>query len=208
MPDSIPPRHGVPLILCAPSGTGKTTLSHRLRSEFPKLGFSISATTRPARAGEVHGKDYFFLSREEFLLRRDNQAFAEWAEVHGNFYGTPLAETKEILEGGQDMLFDIDVQGAARLRLSLPYSVCVFCFPPSLAELEKRLRGRASDTDENIARRLRAAKNEIKEAHWFDYWLINDDIDQACDKLRAIYLASGLRPNLRPNLPELVISND
>ncbi len=205
MTSNLPLRHGVPLILCAPSGTGKTTLSRRLREEFPALGFSISATTRAPRAGEVHGQDYFFLSREEFLARREAHAFAEWAEVHGNFYGTPLQEPRARLEAGQDMLFDIDVQGAAQLRLSLPFCVCVFCFPPSMKELETRLRGRGTDSEANIARRLAAARGEIREAHWFDVWLMNDDLDAAYDGLRSAYITATCSPRLRPDLPAALL---
>jgi len=198
-------RRGVALVLCAPSGTGKTTLTYRLRQEFPRIGFSISATTRAPRAGEEHGRDYFFLSREEFSVRREAGAFAEWAEVHGNFYGTPLKETRALLDAGQDVLFDIDVQGAAQLRLRLPRCVCVFCFPPSMKELEKRLRGRATDEEASIARRLAAARDEIGQAHWFDFWIVNDTLDTAYDVLRGIYLAAAASPNLRPGLPAAVL---
>ncbi|WP_302608427.1 guanylate kinase, partial [uncultured Desulfovibrio sp.] len=134
-------REGIALVLSAPSGTGKTTLIKRLLAEFPHFGYSVSCTTRQPRQGEEHGKDYFFLSREEFERRRAEQAFAEWAEVHGNFYGTPLAPVKEMLHQGQDVLFDIDVQGAAQLRLTLEEAAFVFILPPSMAELERRLRG-------------------------------------------------------------------
>ena len=207
MPTSHPSRRGVPLILCAPSGAGKTTLTHRLCEEFPELGFSISATTRSPREGEVHGKDYFFLSREEFLARREAHAFAEWAEVYGNFYGTPLKETQELLAAGQDVLFDIDVQGAAQLRLRLPHCLCVFCFPPSMTELERRLRGRGTDSDDNIARRLVAARREIGEAHWFDVWLVNDNLDVAYDCLRSAYLMATCSPRLRPGLPAIIMGD-
>ena len=194
------PRQGVPLILCAPSGTGKTTLVRRLREEFPRLGFSLSATTRAPRAGEVHGKDYLFLGRDEFLMRREAHEFAEWAEVHGNLYGTPLHETKLLLDQGHDMLFDVNVQGAANLRLSLPRGLFVFCFPPSLHELEARLRGRGTDDEASIRRRLDAARHEISQSHWFDVWIVNDKLDQAYDNLRAAYLTASLSPRLRPGL--------
>ena len=138
-------RAGVVLVLCAPSGTGKTTLVRRLREEFPQFAYSVSCTTRAPREGEVDGRDYHFLTHEEFVRRRDAGFFAEWAEVHGNFYGTPLAATLATIEAGQDLLFDIDVQGAAQLRTSLPQGTYVFILPPSRVELERRLRSRGTD---------------------------------------------------------------
>jgi guanylate kinase len=193
-------RKGVALVLCAPSGTGKSTLSRRLLEEFPNLGFSLSATTREPRSGEIHGRDYLFLSRDEFLARRESGCFAEWAEVHGNLYGTPLRETTILLEQGHDMLFDIDVQGAAQLRPALQRCLFVFCFPPSLAVLEARLRGRGTDDEASILSRLHAARREIAQAHWFDAWIVNDDLAQAYDLLRAAYLSASLAPGLRPGL--------
>ena len=157
MPDTTPTitsRSGVLLVVCAPSGTGKTTLIQRLRDEFPNFAYSISCTTRAPRGHETDGKDYHFLSVEEFLRRREAGFFAEWANVHGNYYGTPLAPVLETLKAGQDVLFDIDVQGAAQLHLSLPRGQYVFLLPPSLSELERRLRGRGTDDEASIARRL------------------------------------------------------
>jgi len=193
-------RQGVGLVLCAPSGTGKSTLTRRLLKEFPGLSFSLSATTRAPRNGEIHGRDYLFLSREEFSGRREAGYFAEWAEVHGNLYGTPLRETTILLEQGRDMLFDVDVQGAGQLRLTLPRCLFVFCFPPSLAVLEARLRGRSSDDDASILRRLQEARREIAQAGWFDAWIVNDDLDRAYDLLRSAYLSASLAPRLSPGL--------
>ncbi|HIW78076.1 MAG TPA: guanylate kinase [Candidatus Bilophila faecipullorum] len=193
-------RFGVPLIICAPSGTGKTTLVQRLRQEFPNFAYSVSCTTRAPRGQEVDGKDYHFLSVEEFLRRRDAGAFAEWANVHGNYYGTPLGPVLDTLKAGRDLLFDIDVQGAAQLHLSLPRGVYVFLLPPSMSELERRLRGRGTDEEASIARRLANADAEIRQAHWFDAWIVNDDLDAAYDHLRAVYLAATLNPAHRPAL--------
>ena len=195
MPDTTPTitaRSGVLLVVCAPSGTGKTTLIQRLRDEFPNFAYSISCTTRAPRGHETDGKDYHFLSVEEFLRRREAGFFAEWANVHGNYYGTPLAPVLETLKAGQDVLFDIDVQGAAQLHLSLPRGQYVFLLPPSLSELERRLRGRGTDDEASIARRLSNAASEIRQAHWFDAWIVNDNLDKAYDELRAVYLASTL----------------
>ncbi|MDD2966292.1 MAG: guanylate kinase [Desulfovibrionaceae bacterium] len=191
-------RKGVVLIISAASGTGKTTLVKRLLAEFPNFAYSISCTTRPPREGEVDGIDYYFLSREEFIARREQGYFAEWAEVYGNFYGSPLKPMLEKLAQGQDVIFEIDVQGAAQVRLSIPEAQCIFILPPSLAELEKRLRGRGTDSEEVIARRMSAATQEIREAHWFDTWVVNDNLDIAYDCLRAAYVASTLAPTLAP----------
>jgi guanylate kinase len=201
-PERRPPqfRQGVALVLCAPSGAGKSTLTRRLLEEFPNLHFSLSATTRAPRDGEVHGRDYLFLNRDEFFARRAAGEFAEWAEVHGNFYGTPMREAANLLEKGRDVLFEIDVQGAAQLRLTLPRCLCVFCLPPSLAVLEARLRGRGTDDEACIERRLLAARQEISQSRWFDAWIVNDDLDHAYDALRAAYLFATLSPRLSPGL--------
>ena len=177
MPPTTTARSGVLLVVCAPSGTGKTTLIQRLRAEFPNFAYSISCTTRAPRGHEVDGKDYHFLSVEEFLRRREAGYFADWANVHGNYYGTPLAPVHETLKAGQDVLFDIDVQGAAQLHLSLPRGQYVFLLPPSLSELERRLRGRGTDSEDAIALRLTNARMEIGGCHWFDAWIVNDDLD-------------------------------
>ena len=208
MPDTTPTitaRSGVLLVVCAPSGTGKTTLIQRLRDEFPNFAYSISCTTRAPRGHETDGKDYHFLSVEEFLRRREAGFFAEWANVHGNYYGTPLAPVLETLKAGQDVLFDIDVQGAAQLHLSLPRGQYVFLLPPSLSELERRLRGRGTDDEASIARRLSNAASEIRQAHWFDAWIVNDNLDKAYDELRAVYLASTLHPAHRPGLANTIL---
>lgn len=193
-------RTGVLLIVCAPSGTGKTTLLRRLQQEFPDVGFSVSCTTRAPRTGETDGKDYHFLSETTFLQRRSEGYFAEWAKVHGHYYGTPRPPLEAMLRAGRDVLFDIDVQGAAQLRLSMPRGRYVFLFPPSPNELERRLRGRGTDDEPTIRRRMEAAAAEIRQAHWFDAWIVNDDLDTAYDRLRAVYVAATLEPTLRPGL--------
>ena len=191
-------RTGLVLVVCAPSGTGKTTLIKMLMQEFPQIGYSTSCTTRPPRAGEVPGQDYNFLSEEEFLILQRSGYFAEWADVYGHFYGTPLNPTLDILRSGRDVLFDIDVQGAAQLRLTLPVGRYVFILPPSLKILEERLRGRAQDSEEDMQRRLAAVRSEIREAHWFDAWILNDDLHRSYDELRSFYIAATLAPRRRP----------
>lgn len=195
-------RLGIALVISAPSGTGKTTLIRRLRTEFPNFGYSISCTTRAPRDGEVDGKDYHFLSRERFVELRDQGHFAEWAEVHGNFYGTPLAPVREMLAKGQDILFDIDVQGAAQLRTTMAEAGFIFILPPSVAELERRLRGRGLDSEEVILRRLTNARAEMREAPKYDALIVNDDLDTAYDQLRAFCLAATLAPHRHPALVE------
>lgn len=192
-------RLGLLLVVCAPSGTGKSTLIRRLCAEFSALSFSISATTRSPRLGETPGVDYHFLTREEFLDWREAGRLAEWAEVHGNFYGTPLEPVRQALAAGRDMLFDIDVQGAAQLRQSLGQGAYVFILPPSRAELSRRLSGRGTDSPEVVARRLAAAPKEIADAPLFDYWVENAGLDAAYDDLRAVYMAERRRPRYHPD---------
>ncbi len=193
-------RQGVVLVVCAPSGTGKTSLVKRLLQDFPALDFSVSCTTRAPRPGEVDGRDYYFISREEFMQKRSSGEFAEWAEVYGNLYGTLLKPTRERIDAGQDLIFDIDVQGAAQLHLTLPHGKFVFILPPDLPELEKRLQNRGSENEEVKRLRLEAAKREIGEAHWFNAWVVNDDFEKAYEQLRSFYVASTLSPRIRPSL--------
>lgn len=201
------PRKGIALVISAPSGAGKTTLVQRLLREFPQFGYSISCTTRQPRQGEVDGKDYVFLSREEFEERQAQGYFAEWAEVHGNLYGTPLAPVKDSLQRGQDVLFDIDVQGAAQLKLSLAEAVFIFILPPSMTELERRLRSRALDDEATIERRMTNARKEMLESRWYDALVINDDLDAAYDALRSVFVAASLAPFRSPDLPEALLDS-
>ncbi len=189
-----PGRSGLALVICAPSGAGKTTLLKRLTAEFPRFAYSVSCTTRAPRTGEVDGGDYHFISPEEFIRRREAGFFAEWAEVHGNLYGTPLDAVRSLLAEGRDVLFDIDVQGAAQLRETLPEAVTVFILPPSRKELERRLRGRGTESEDCIRRRLAAAAQEVAQAHLFDHCIVNADLEHARQELRAAYIAAGLAP--------------
>lgn len=188
-------RQGIALVLSAPSGTGKTTLVQMLRAEFPRLCYSVSCTTRAPREGEQDGRDYHFLSRERFLRLKDEGYFAEWAEVHGNFYGTPLAPVRDMLQQGKDVLFDIDVQGARQVKTSLPEAFFAFILPPSLEELRRRLHNRGLDSEETIRRRLANAHDELKEAAWYDALIVNDRLEDAYARLRAAYKAATLAPH-------------
>ncbi|MCA9693010.1 MAG: guanylate kinase [Nannocystaceae bacterium] len=182
---------GMLLAVSSPSGAGKTTLCKRLRAEFPSVEFSVSYTTRPPRTGERDGVEYHFVDSTTFseMIARDE--FAEYAHVHGNLYGTSARLTQEAISGGRDLLFDIDFQGGRQLRTKFARDIIlVFILPPSLAELERRLRTRATDRDEVIARRLRVAREEMRHYAEYDYVIVNDDLDRAYDALRAIYVAA------------------
>lgn len=185
-------RKGVALVLSAPSGAGKSTLASRLLEEFSNLRYSVSCTTRQPRPGEINGRDYYFISREEFLRRRESNAFVEWAEVHGNLYGTPLPEVREALEHGRDLLFDIDVQGAGQLKLHMPDAVLAFILPPGPGELAARLAKRGNDSPESISLRLKNAVCEIRHAVWYDALILNDDLERAYDGLRSVYMGACL----------------
>jgi guanylate kinase len=182
-------RKGILFIVSAPSGAGKTTISTRALVEVPGLTMSTSCTTRAPRSGEVEGRDYVFLSREEFERRRDAGAFAEWAEVHGFLYGTPRAPIDEALADGRDMLLDIDVQGARQMKDRYAEAVAVFVLPPSEAELERRLRGRGTDPEDVIRKRLVRARAEMQELPHYDYYVINRDVDESVRLFAAIVSA-------------------
>lgn len=184
-------------IVSAPSGAGKTTLLREVRSRLPDVKFSVSFTTRPPRPGEEDGKDYFFISEEEFLKGIRENRFAEWARVHGNYYGTDRHMIESWIAGGQDVILDIDVQGARELKCQYPQSVAIFILPPSWGELERRLRLRGTDTEDVIEKRLRNAARELEEAFWYDYLVVNDEIPKATDQLVAIITSSRCRRNLK-----------
>jgi guanylate kinase len=186
-------REGIILIISAPSGAGKTTLCRSLLERFPTMKESVSYTTRAPRAGEVHGEDYYFVSREEFQRMIDADAFAEWAEVHGNLYGTALATIEEARTNGVDLVLDIDCQGACRLKEQIERCIYVFILPPSMEELRRRLENRSSDLQEVIDLRIERAAGEIREARWYDYIIINDDFETAFAELSAIVVAQSRR---------------
>lgn len=180
------------LIISSPSGAGKTTLTSRLLSEVSGLTFSISHTTRKPRHGETNGKEYHFVARDEFEALIEAGAFLEWAEVHGNLYGTSKAEI-ERRRTARGIVFDIDHQGARQIKCAAPDAVAVFILPPSMAVLEQRLRGRASEDEETVQRRFGVAKREIEHYGLFDYVLVNADLDEATRKLSSIFLAEECR---------------
>ena len=187
-------------VVSGPSGVGKNTLLNAVVARSVHVRYSISATSRAMRPGEVDGKSYYFVTREQFEKLIADDALLEYAEYVGNYYGTPLQPVRDRLALGKDMLFDIDVQGAAQLSLSLPEARFVFILPPSMDELERRLRGRGTDSEEAIRIRLSNARTEIMSSHWFDAIIVNDDLEKAYDQLRSFYLASTLQPSLKPQL--------
>ena len=196
-------RRGLVLVVSAPSGAGKTTLCRRLLREEPDLSFSVSYTTRPPRPNETHGKDYYFVDRKTFELMLSQEAFLEWAEVHGNLYGTSKEQVLQKLEQGQDVLLDIDVQGALQVKEKLKREAAlVFILPPSLEELERRLRSRATEDEETMRRRLAAARKEIAAASQFDYLVLNDRLEEAYATLKTILHAERQRTFRRLDLLE------
>jgi guanylate kinase len=182
-----------PVILSAPSGGGKTTIAKRLLERRSDVGYSVSCTTRPPREGEVDGRDYRFLSLEEFLKSRDAGKFAEWAEVHGHFYGTLRSEVERVLAAGRHVLMDIDVQGARQFHAAFPDTVLIFVLPPSGEVLKTRLAGRKSESRERLLVRLRNARAELGEVGRYHYVVVNDDLERAVDQVGAIIDAEGLR---------------
>ena len=185
---------GLVVVLCGPSGAGKSTLVGQLREALPgQIRFSVSYTTRPMRAGEVHGEDYFFVTQDAFAELVAADAFLEHATVHANSYGTHRRQVEELAEGGAIVVLDIDVQGAAQVRATGADVVFIFVLPPSVEELETRLRGRATDAEDVIAGRLAVARSEMSEAGLFDYALVNGELDLAVGDLLAILRAERLR---------------
>lgn len=175
-------------VISAPSGTGKTTVLGEVRRRCPGLRFSVSCTTRRPREGEVEGREYRFVTRERFDEMRSKGGFVEWAEVHGELYGTPRDFIDEQLKGGRDTLLDIDVQGACSIKRIYPDAVTIFLLPPSIEELERRLKGRGTDAPEKIALRLANAKREMAEKGSYDHVVVNDDVSKAASELEKILL--------------------
>ena len=185
-------KRGVLFVFSGPSGVGKGTLKAKLFEEFAgRIAYSVSATTRGPREGEEDGKDYFFISRQEFERRVKNNEFLEHAEFAGNCYGTPRAYVEKLLDSGMNVVLEIDVQGALQVMKSMPECVSVFILPPSFEELEHRLRGRGTETEEKVRERLETAKRELPYAPQYDYQIVNGgDIEAAYQSLRDVFLKS------------------
>lgn len=174
------------IVVAGPSGSGKTTIAHAVLAANPEIRFSVSATTRPQRANETEGRDYFFLSHDEFTKRVEAGEFVEWEEVFGNLYGTLRSEVDAKVAIGRPILFDVDVKGALSIKKQYPNALLLFIMPPSMAVLERRLRGRRTEDDATVARRLERAAMEMELARQFDRIVINDDIE------RAVAVAKGI----------------
>ena len=186
-------RRGTLVVVSAPSGAGKTTLCHEVRSIVPDLYYSVSCTTRTPRPGEVDGVDFHFITDDQFIAMRDRDEFAEWASVHNHFYGTPAKALEGALRRGLDVLLDIDTNGARQLRQRYPEAMSVFIMAPSMAELEARLRERKSDAPGEIERRLNRARDEIAAWRHYDYLIINRDVKEAVDQLACVIQAERCR---------------
>ncbi|MDA8019401.1 MAG: guanylate kinase [Thermoanaerobaculia bacterium] len=209
--DSSPEHRGGCYVVTAASGTGKSTVLRELfenhREAMADVTFSISHTSRPPREGEVEGRHYYFISEDEFRRLADGGAFLEWALVHGQYKGTSLAEVERLRSSGRDVLLEIDVQGTAQVRHKIPEAVSIFLLPPSYPELERRLRDRNLDSQQQIERRLADAAAELPRVQEFDYVIVNDDVGRAAHALAAVLLAGRhRRDRMRPVTERILAS--
>ena len=195
-----PPTHGALFVITGSSGTGKTTLVQAALKQIPDLCFSVSATTRPIRPGEQDGVDYHFHDMQRFNSLVDEGQMLEWAEVYGNRYGTPRAPVQAALSRGQSIVLDIDVQGAEQVRAAMPEAIQIFVLPPSIDALETRLRGRSTDSEEVIQKRMAEARVQLSRCNEFDYLVVNDDLASAHDQFQAVLVGELCRRTRHPDL--------
>lgn len=195
---------GLLIVVSGASGTGKGTVCTELLAKTPALAYSISATTRQPRAGEVDGKTYYFLDKPAFEKMIEGGGFLEYANVYGNYYGTPLAKIEERRMAGQDILLEIDTQGALNVMEKCPDGIFIFLLPPSLGELERRIRGRGTETEDVLAKRLGAAREEIELGRRYGYAVVNDTVAQAVDRIKAIMLAEHSRAEKNERITEVL----
>lgn len=181
------------MVVSGPSGTGKGTVCGELLAQTPELAYSISATTRKPREGEVDGKNYYFMDKAQFEKMIEEGGFLEYANVYGNYYGTPLGKIEERLAAGEDILLEIDTQGALNVMKKCPDGLFIFLLPPSIGELERRIRGRGSETAESLAKRLGAAKEEIAIGRKYGYVVVNDTVKRAVERIKSIMVAEHCR---------------
>ncbi|KQC06056.1 MAG: guanylate kinase [Smithella sp. SDB] len=200
---------GLFIVVSAPSGTGKSTICQKLLQACPEIKFSVSYTSRPPRPNEVNGKDYHFISRQEFQSRIDQGEFVEWVENYGNLYGSSRKIMESILHNGQDLLLDIEPRGAKNIKQKLRGGVYVFVLPPSLDELLRRLEERGCETGKVIKDRFDHAESELKEISWYDYIIFNKDLETAVDQLISIYKAEKCkRRRLRSEIKKFIKKNN
>jgi guanylate kinase len=197
---------GILFVISSPSGGGKGTLIRRILTHMPRLGYSVSWTTRAPRQGEVDGREYHFVSVENFTAARERGEFLEWASVHGNFYGTSIKVVERDLAAGRDIVLEIDVQGAATLRRLGIEAVSVFILPPSFEILRRRLTGRQSENSDTLALRLQNSRGEVEHYREFDYVVLNDDVDRAATQLASIVYAERARRVRQERLAERVLT--
>ncbi|MDD3115375.1 MAG: guanylate kinase [Anaerovibrio sp.] len=193
-------RKGLLILVSGPSGTGKGTVCDLLRQRHPEISYSISATTRQPRPGEQDGVNYYFYTKEKFQTMIARGELLEWAEVYGNYYGTPKQKVTDRLEAGEDILLEIDTQGALDVMRLMPDGLFIFLLPPSLEELARRLKGRGTETEDSLQRRLAAAVEEIKIAHHYRYVVVNDKVEAAEEVIANIIEAEHHRTDLNENL--------
>jgi len=186
-------KKGLIIVISAPSGAGKTTLCKRLLQISPLFTYSVSFTTRPPRKNEIEGVDYCFVSYEEFKKMIERGEFVEWAEVHGQLYGTSAKLLNRVIEGGKEVVLDVDVKGGIQIKKNYPDAVLIFLLPPSWEELEKRLRSRETEDEKKVKERIKRAKKEVEYVSYYDYLVINDDINKALEDLLAIIKAERCR---------------
>ncbi len=186
-------RRGIIFVISAPSGTGKTTICKHILEDVSNIRFSISYTTRSKRKGEIEGKDYYFVDRKKFIELAENNFFVEWAEVYGNFYGTPWSELSKAEKEGYDLLLEIDVQGGINIKKEFPSAVLIFVMPPSLDSLAERLKKRGRDSEEEINKRLKVAKSEMAFLKEYDYVVENIELHKAVRDIKCIIEAERLR---------------
>jgi guanylate kinase len=205
-PERVQPARGILFVISSPSGGGKGTLVRRILTHMPRLGYSVSWTTRAPRQGEVNGREYHFVTIEDFMAARERGEFLEWASVHGNFYGTSLKVVERELNAGRDIVLEIDVQGAATVRRTGIAAVSVFILPPSFEIMRRRLTGRQSENSETLALRLRNSRGEVEHYREFDYVVLNDDVDRAATQLASIVYAERARRERQEELAERVLA--
>ncbi|MEB3101244.1 guanylate kinase [Ferviditalea candida] len=196
---------GLLIVLSGPSGVGKGTVCSALRKDMTELVYSVSATTRSPRAGEIDGVNYFFKTREQFQRMIENDDLLEWAEYVGNYYGTPRSFVEETINQGKDIILEIEVQGALKVRSKFPGGIFIFLMPPSLEELQSRIETRGTETDDSIRSRMSTALDELKYLEHYDYAVVNDQVELACERIQAIITAEHHRKDrMLPIIKEML----